>query len=35
MLIEKGFKLFPSPMELTDKIVIKTDCKLDPNLTME
>jgi hypothetical protein len=35
MLIEKGFKVFPSPLELINKIVIKTDCKLDPNLTME
>lgn len=35
MLIEKGYKCFPSPQDLKGKIVIKTDCRLDPNLTLE
>lgn len=33
-LIEKGFKRFPSPVELKNKILIKTDCKLDQTLTL-
>jgi phosphatidylinositol phospholipase C delta len=33
-LIEKGFKHFPPPLRLKNKIIIKTDCKLDPNLSL-